>query len=113
MRSAFGERFDVPAGYLNTASIGIPSATVADAVAAAIGDWRCGAAQPFEYDAPVAAARAGFGALVGFPADRVAIGASVSALVGQLAASVPDRCWPRAVSSPASPSRSRRRATAG
>ena len=26
MRSAFGQQFDVPSGYLNTAGIGIPSA---------------------------------------------------------------------------------------
>ena len=43
-RTAFGEQFDVPDGYLNTASIGIPPVPVADAVAAAITDWRTGAA---------------------------------------------------------------------
>lgn len=91
MRTAFGQEFDVPDGYLNTASIGIPSVPVADAVAAAVRDWRTGAAEPADYDAPVAAARAAFGALTGFPAERVAIGATASGLVGLLAADLPDR----------------------
>lgn len=90
MREAFGERFDVPDGYLNTASIGVPSAAVADAVAGAVAEWRAGAARPPQYDEAVAAARAGWARLVGVPAERVASGASVSQLVGLVAASVPD-----------------------
>lgn len=90
MREAFGERFDVPDGYLNTASIGVPSAAVADAVAGAVAEWRGGAARPPQYDRDVAAARANWARLVGVPADRVASGASVSQLVGLVAASVPD-----------------------
>lgn len=90
MRTAFGQRFDVPDGYLNTASVGIPSVAVADAVAHAVQAWRVGAGRPGDFDAPVAAARAAFGELVGVGADRVAIGATVSGLVGLVAASVPD-----------------------
>ncbi|HEX6356962.1 aminotransferase [Actinophytocola sp.] len=89
-RVAFGERFDVPTGYLNTASIGIPSVTVADAVALAVAEWRVGATVPPQYDRYVAAARAGWARLVGVPAERVASGASVSQVVGLVAASVPD-----------------------
>lgn len=90
MREAFGERFDVPTGYLNTASIGIPPATVADAVARAVVEWRTGTARPPDYDRHVATARAAWARLVGVPAERVASGASVSQLVGLVAASVPD-----------------------
>jgi selenocysteine lyase/cysteine desulfurase len=90
LTEAFGERFDVPAGYLNTASIGIPSVTVADAVAGAIADWRVGATRPPQYDRHVAGARAGWARLAGVPVERVASGASVSQLVGLVAASVPD-----------------------
>src|SRR5262245_61620022 len=86
MREAFGERFDVPDGYLNTASIGIPSVAVADAVAGAVAEWRVGAARPPQYDLQVAAARASWSRLVGVPAARVASGASVSQLVGLVAA---------------------------
>lgn len=89
MRTAFGEQFDVPDGYLNTASIGIPPAAVADAVERAVADWRRGRSSPPDFDADVAAARAGFAALVGVPVERVAIGATVSQLVAQVAVSLP------------------------
>ena len=90
VREAFGERFDVPVGYLNTASIGIPPATVADAVAEAVADWRVGAARPPDYDRHVATARDAWASLVGVAPAHVASGASVSQLVGLVAASVPD-----------------------
>jgi selenocysteine lyase/cysteine desulfurase len=90
VRTAFGLEFDVPDGYLNTASIGVPPAPVADAVAAAVQGWRTGAGRPPDFDEPVAVARAAFGRLVGADADRVAIGGSVSGLVGIVAAGVPD-----------------------
>jgi selenocysteine lyase/cysteine desulfurase len=90
VREAFGERFDVPVGYLNTASIGIPSYGVGAAVADAVAGWRAGAARPPDFDTYVEQARAGWARLVGVGADRVASGASVSQLVGLVAASVPD-----------------------
>ena len=89
-RTAFGADFDVPDGYLNTASIGIPSAAVADAVAEATAAWRTGAAQAYDFDEPVVRARAGFAALAGVDPARVTIGSAVSPLVGLVAASVPD-----------------------
>jgi selenocysteine lyase/cysteine desulfurase len=90
VRTAFGCEFDVPDGYLNTASVGVPPAAVADAVEAAVRGWRTGAGRPPDYDEPVATARAAFARLVGVPFERVAIGAAVSALIGLVAASVPD-----------------------
>jgi selenocysteine lyase/cysteine desulfurase len=90
VRTAFGEEFDVPDGYLNTASIGIPSRAVAAAVDAAVSAWRTGAAQPADHDPAVEASRAGFAALAGVPVDRVAVGASVSSLLGLVATAVPD-----------------------
>ncbi len=90
VRTAFGQEFDVPDGYLNTASIGIPSVAVGDAVSGAIGGWRAGAGRAGEFDEPVAQARQGFADLVGVGVDRVAIGPAVSALMGLVAAAVPD-----------------------
>lgn len=90
MRSAFGEKFDVPPGYLNTASVGIPAATTARAVAAAVERWASGADDPPVYDLPVRQARQGFADLVGVPVERVASGASVSQLVSAVAAGVPN-----------------------
>lgn len=90
MREACGASFDVPDGYLNTASIGVPSIAVADAVAGAVAEWRVGASRPPQYDEAVARARAGWARLVGVSSDRVASGASVSQLVGLVAANAPD-----------------------
>jgi selenocysteine lyase/cysteine desulfurase len=90
VRTAFGECFDVPDGYLNTASIGIPPASVADALTDAVARWRTGGWHAADFDEPVAVARTAFAALVGVSADRVAIGGSVSALVGLVAASLPE-----------------------
>lgn len=87
---AFGAEFDAPPGYLNTPSIGIPPRQVADAVAEAVERWRTGADRPPEFDEYVRRARMAFARLIGVQGERVAIGASVSHLVGSVAAGVPD-----------------------
>ncbi|MEV0702341.1 aminotransferase class V-fold PLP-dependent enzyme [Saccharopolyspora sp. NPDC050389] len=89
MREAFGARFDVPDGYLNTASIGIPPADAARAVAESVARWGSGRDLPEDFEPAVAAARASFAGLVGTTADRVAIGTTASQLVGLVAASLP------------------------
>ncbi|MCV7008653.1 aminotransferase class V-fold PLP-dependent enzyme [Mycobacterium gordonae] len=90
MREAFGEKFDVPAGYLDTAAIGLPFARVADTLVDTIAHWRAGALQVTDFDADVVAARNAWAQLVGVAPLDVVTGASVSQLVGLLAASVPD-----------------------
>lgn len=57
MREGFGEKFDVPAGYLNTAAILLPFARVADTLVDMIAQWRAGALQLADFDADVVAAR--------------------------------------------------------
>lgn len=90
MRTAFGLSFDVTPGYLNTASIGVPSTEVSATVAEAVTRWSHGLDKPDEFDSAVATGRAMFARLVGVPAERVAIGTTVSQLVGLVAASIPD-----------------------
>lgn len=90
MRTAFGQRFDDPEGYLATASIGLPPVAVAEAVEASVRRWRRGADQAADFDGPVALARSAFAGLVGVPGDRVAVGPSASALIGLVAAALPD-----------------------
>ncbi|GHF76477.1 selenocysteine lyase/cysteine desulfurase [Amycolatopsis bartoniae] len=90
MRTAFDARFDVPDGYLNTPSISVPPAQVADAVATTVDRWRRGLDVPADFEESVARSRQGFADLVGVPADRVAVGASVSQLLGAVAAGLPD-----------------------
>ncbi|GAB3152546.1 aminotransferase class V-fold PLP-dependent enzyme [Amycolatopsis stemonae] len=86
---AFGTDFAVPPGYLNTPSIGVPPAPVAAAVAESVERWRTGATRPGEFDPYVDRARAGFARLLGAEPGRVAIGASVSQLVANVAAALP------------------------
>jgi selenocysteine lyase/cysteine desulfurase len=90
MRTAFGQSFDVSPGYLNTASIGIPPLFAADVVAQSVDRWRTGSDRSNAFDADVAAARKAWASLIGVAAENVAIGASVSQLIGLVAASVPD-----------------------
>src|SRR5258707_12692124 len=90
VRTAFRQSFDVSPGYLSTASIGIPPLFVADSVVQAVGRWRTGSDRPNAFDADVMAARKAWASLIGVAPENVAIGASVSQLIGLVAASVPD-----------------------
>lgn len=90
MREAFGARFDVGVGYLNSASIAIPPQQTLAAVTEAVAVWGRGGALSSDFDEPVRIAREAYAALVGVSADRVAIGPSASALIGLVAASLPD-----------------------
>ncbi|WP_189053734.1 aminotransferase [Longimycelium tulufanense] len=89
MRHAFGESFDLEPGYLNTAAMGVPPRRAAAVMAEEVTRWARGRCQPTDYDRDVATARAAFGRLVGVGADRVVLGASVSQLVGLIAANLP------------------------
>lgn len=90
MRTAFGESFDVPTGYLNSPVVGIPPASAVAAVSESVRRWATGADHGPSFDRPVALARAAFGRIVGVPAERVAIGASVSQLVSLVAGGLPE-----------------------
>lgn len=74
-------QFPSAAGYLNTASIGLPPQVAVDAMQDAITEWQAGQAQAAQYDNDVAAARSAFAQLVSTPLEQVAIGSQVSALV--------------------------------
>ena len=75
-------QFPGAAGYLNTASLGLPPQVTVDAVSAALADWQAGAATAPGYDRFIDEARASFATMVDVPAAQVAIGAQVSPLVG-------------------------------
>ena len=80
-----------PAGvYLNPASYGLPPRDGFEAMQAALADWRGGRTSWEHWGEAGEVARAAFAQMVGVPATRVAIGATVSGFVGQIAASVPD-----------------------
>ncbi|GAB3455678.1 aminotransferase class V-fold PLP-dependent enzyme [Actinophytocola sediminis] len=89
MRVAYGQQFDLPDGYLNTASVGVPPAFAADVLEEEVRRWRGALTRPPDYDECVATARDGWAALVGVPVGQVASGASASQLIGLVAASLP------------------------
>src|SRR3954468_25088039 len=77
--------------WLNTASYGLPPDRAWEALRAALEDWRGGRTSWEHWGDATDGARGGFAALVGVAPDTVATGATVSELVGLVAASIPDR----------------------
>ena len=78
------------AGYLDTAAYGLPPRAAIDAATGWIEQWSAGSARYTEWLAPTDAARSAFARLIGVDVDDVATGASVSQLVGTVAAAIPD-----------------------
>jgi selenocysteine lyase/cysteine desulfurase len=77
-------------GWLNTASYGLPPRPAWDAVQAALADWRGGRTSWEGWDTSTGRARAAFARLIGVDAADVAIGSTVSAMLGPVAAALPD-----------------------
>jgi len=88
--TAAQEEFAPRGTYLNTASLGLPPARTLDALRHALDDWRVGAAQAPDYDAPLDSARRTYSRLVGVQPEQVAVGSQVSAFAGLVAAALPD-----------------------
>jgi len=92
MRLAAAQRLFSPDGaYLNTATYGLPPRTAIDAFAAATDEWHHGRTGFDGWDRSVGAARSTFARLAGVSAADVAVGASVSAFAGLVAAALPAR----------------------
>lgn len=90
-REAFGAEFVGADGFLNSPTYGLPPEFLLRAMHDCIAQWQAGTLDPVAFDEPVRAARAGYAALVGVPADSVAMGGSVSAVLALVAAAIPDR----------------------
>jgi selenocysteine lyase/cysteine desulfurase len=79
-----------PAGvYCNTASYGLPPRPAWDAVQAAQADWRGGRTSWEPWGRSTEGARAAFARLVGARVESVAVGATVSELVGTVVTALP------------------------
>lgn len=89
-REAFGAEFVGADGFLNTPTYGLPPRFVIDALQDCIGQWQAGTMEVPSFDGQVAAGRAGYAALAGVPVDTVAMGGTVSAVLGLVAAAIPD-----------------------
>lgn len=76
--------------YLNTATYGLPPQPAHDAMIAALADWRTGRTSEDDWEAATERARSTFAKLVDVDASDVTCGATVSELIGLVAASLPE-----------------------
>jgi selenocysteine lyase/cysteine desulfurase len=82
--------WDPEPGFLNTASYGLPPRPAFAAVQAMLDEWRTGRTSWEPWDRAVDMARERFARLVGVAATDVAVGATVSGLLGLVATALPD-----------------------
>ena len=90
VREAFGAEFVGVDGFLNSPTYGLPPRFMVQALQDCIARWQNGTMQVPLFDDDVRAGREGYAALAGVPVDSVAMGGTVSALLGLVAAAVPD-----------------------
>jgi selenocysteine lyase/cysteine desulfurase len=81
--------FDVDPGFLNTASLGVPPRTAFVELSAILDDWQRGRLGAGDFDGYVDRARAAWAKISMVETSNVAIGSTVSSLVGIVAASLP------------------------
>jgi selenocysteine lyase/cysteine desulfurase len=89
-RLAFGAEFTGAAGFLNSPTYGLPPRFLTRALLDCVEQWQSGHMDARSFDEPVRAGRAGYAALTGVPVSSVVMGGSASALLGLVAAAVPD-----------------------
>lgn len=89
-REAFGAEFVGAAGFLNSPTYGLPPQFLVDALQDCIGRWQTGTMDVPSFDQYVDAGRKGYAALAGVPVESVAMGGTVSAVLGLVAAAIPD-----------------------
>jgi selenocysteine lyase/cysteine desulfurase len=90
MRISDARELWTPAGvYCNTASYGLPPRPAWEALQAALDDWRGGRTSWEHWGETTDVARATFARIVGVDAARVAVGATVSELVGSIVTALP------------------------
>lgn len=79
-----------PAGvYCNTATYGIPPRPAWEALQTALGEWRGGSTSWEHWGQSTETARVGFARLVGTETGQVAVGSTVSELIGSVVTALP------------------------
>src|SRR2546423_7231366 len=78
-------------GWLNTASYGLLPNPAWEALQSALSEWRCGQGSWEAWGEATERSRESFARLIGVRPDQVAVGATVSELIGLVAAGIPDR----------------------
>jgi selenocysteine lyase/cysteine desulfurase len=89
-RAAFGAEFVGAAGFLNSPTYGLPPTFLIDGLNARLGEWQAGTMDVPSFDESVRRGRAAYADLVGATVESVTMGGSVSALLGLVAAAIPD-----------------------
>jgi selenocysteine lyase/cysteine desulfurase len=90
MRISEAQSLWEPAGvYCNTASYGLPPRPGWDALQSALADWHGGRTSWEDWGRSTESARTVFARLVGVEVERVAVGATVSELVGSVVTALP------------------------
>jgi selenocysteine lyase/cysteine desulfurase len=89
-RLAFGAEFTGAAGFLNSPTYGLPPTFLVDELRGCIDQWQAGTMNVPDFDESVRRGRAGYAELTGVPVHSVAMGGSVSAVLGLVAAAIPD-----------------------
>lgn len=80
--------FHAGSGYLDSATVGVPTAGAVEAMTADLEHWRAGRLTPRRYDGVVGAARQAYASLVQASADRVGIISQVSVATGVVASAL-------------------------
>jgi selenocysteine lyase/cysteine desulfurase len=89
-REAFGAEFLGAEGFLNSPTYGLPPRFVIGALHECISAWQVGTMEVPLFDEHVRAGRRGYAELTGVPVDSVVMGGTVSAVIGLVAAAIPD-----------------------
>lgn len=90
VREAFGAEFVGADGFLNSPTYGLPPQFMVQELQECISRWQTGTMDVPLFDDDVRAGREGYAALARVPVDSVAMGGTVSSLLGLVAAAVPD-----------------------
>jgi selenocysteine lyase/cysteine desulfurase len=89
-REAFGAEFVGADRFLNSPTYGLPPQFMIDELQHYITQWQTGALEVPVFDDYVRFGRVGYATLTGVPVESVAMGGTVSALLGLVAAAIPD-----------------------
>jgi selenocysteine lyase/cysteine desulfurase len=89
-REAFGAEFVGADRFLNSPTYGLPPQFMIDELQHYITQWQRGTLEVPVFDDYVRFGRVGYATLTGVPVESVAMGGTVSALIGLVAAAIPD-----------------------
>jgi len=83
------ERFELVPGYLNTATLGLPTRASLEVLQRRIAEWRTGTLHAPSFDADVERCRTAYATLADTDPSRVAIASQASVVAGLVAGSTP------------------------